>query len=128
MTNLAKAFESLPLKQAEIVELQIVPLRKLAITFHAYLAMMKGLPSGLVYDLQFNKITDFKIDMNKNRCCVDSHKAFTRSAYLAKFKKRNFVSPLKIRKDKLRHFRFILDAGQLDVIAEDFSWNMITEV
>ena len=81
-----------------------------------------------MYDVQFNKILNFKIDIRSVPGFVNSHRAFRQSSYLDTARKMSQVFSHKIHKEKLIHFQIILDTSRIDVLAEDFSSNLILEL
>ena len=120
MADLVEEFESLSiLYLASVERISIDPLKRIAMTF----------VTGKQFDLQFNKVLDFKIDIPLLRGChVTDRSAFRESEFLTSLLDRGQSFSQKVDLNKLRHFRLTFDSGRLDVLAEDFSFMMVWEL
>lgn len=127
MTSFTTGFDDLPIDQAGLTAVQVIPLKEVSIT----LFMLYGHPGrpsgGTEYNLQFHKIIDYKLQMTSfscEICIVQSHATLKDSEFLRLCRARPKKLSREVNIENLYHFQIVLDKGQLDVIAENFSWNL----
>ncbi len=128
MKGVVREFEEIQIDGAGITGLDVVPLKRIYLTLFTFAETLDDRSGGREFNIQFNKIVDFSLDMKESWCRVISHGAFSGSELLSVFKARPVNFARRVDRDKLRHFQLILDHGQLDVIAESFSCMLVWDV
>lgn len=128
MKCVVREFEEIQIDGAGLTGLDVVPLKKIYLTIFTFAETLDDKSAGREFNIQFNKIVDFSLDMEESWCRVISHSAFSESELLSAFKARPVKFPQRVDRDKLHHFQLILDHGQIDVIAESFSCMLVWEV
>lgn len=130
MTDLAAEFDELLIDQAGLTAVDIVTLRKVSVTLFTFPGHPDDPSGGKEYNVQFNKIIDYKLELtsfSSVMCIVQAHTAFRDSEFLSACRSREKEFTRTVSWEKLYHFRIVLDKGQLDVIAEDFTCNLLWE-
>ena len=128
MKSVVREFEEIQIDGAGITGLDVVPLKRIYLTLFTFSETLDDRSDGREFNIQFNKIVDFSLDMRESWCKVISHSAFSESELLSTFRERPIKFARRVNEDKLHHFQLILDHGQLDVIAESFSSMLVWEV
>jgi hypothetical protein len=128
MANVTKEFNQLPIEESRIIDFEVVPLKKLSMTLSVFPSDANDSAADNIYELQFNKILDLKIRIDTVWDLVRSHRAYRKSKYLDSIKGRSGVFSHRVNQERLLHFQVIFGTGQLDIIAEDFSSNLIWEL
>jgi hypothetical protein len=128
MRDAAADFMRLHILGAELSEVRVLPLKKLCTTFFGFGDTADGPDAGAQFDLQFNKILNFRFEFQKSRSRVTSREVYDSSEYLQTATATPIRSPHKFARDKLRHFRITFETGRLDVIAEDFTVSLFAEL
>lgn len=119
MHDVEAEFRKLPLVGCAMGEFRVIPKRKLSVTFTNH-GDAAGDPEPGQYDIQFNKIQDFRLDLPWRGSRVIAQEVFASSEYLAAA----VIDPSRpvgeMARYKLHHFHFAFDIGRIDILAENF--------
>ena len=128
MTEAYQDFNQIPLKNMMLDEIYIDPLRRARLVFGAWFLPNGETPKGTIFEIQFNKILNFNIDMKAMESSVISHSVIKESELVLSLNS-NLIEPdRKIDNEKIAHFQFVFNAGNIDFLAESFSCNLIWEL
>ncbi len=128
MHDITHSFHSLPIDGSKILQIRIVPLKRLYLSFLTFPASSSDNEGGREYDLLFSKIIDFKFDVADMSSKITSHVIFSQSSFLDNCKSSTKKYSAKFNKDKLRHYRLTFESGELNVIAEDYSCHLVWQI
>ena len=122
-------FNQLDLTGGIITEIELIPQKRLFFNLHLLSSMAIGAQRGKIYDLQFNKIFGYDVELNSAQAIITSNRSLKRSKLLASIKReKDVVFSQQINKDFLRHFKITTNVGSIDVVAESFSLSLIWEL
>ena len=128
MQDITHSFHSLPIDGSKVLQIRVVPLKKLYLTFLTFPTSSSDKEGGREYDLLFSKILDFGFDVADMSSKITSHAIFSQSIFLDNCKSSTKKYSAKFNKHKLRHYRLSFESGELNVIAEDCSCHLVWQV
>jgi hypothetical protein len=119
-------FSQLNIDGAIIRELRLVPSQKLVMTLLLGPQKQDKRAIQVEYDLQFNFVKDFRIDLQSEPWLqLVSHAVSRESQYLRDF---NTTASMDSLKENLAHYEIICAQGRLDIIARDFVFSQFNEI
>lgn len=128
MQDITHSFHSLPIDGSKVLQIRVVPLKKLYLSFLTFPTSSSDRNGGREYDLLFSKILDFEFNVADMSSTITSHDIFSQSIFLDDCKSRKKKYSAKFNKDKLRHYRLSFESGELNVIAEGWSCHLVWQV
>ena len=129
---MAEQFMALKLKGAYVRDLLIFPKKKLLVGVMIP-PVNQGKSSPRItrsYDLQFNKIVDFDIDVSAAPWLeIVSHDVLTQSPLVNRFHERERKrSSSDIPQTLVQHFQIVFDEGKVDILAETCTISLVEEL
>lgn len=126
MNELAKSLDNILVIGSMVEGIIIDPLRSIKLSFIKFPTKQNSLNIG--FDIQFNKVLNFGFSIDILPDVVQDRMSYVDKKTVCESENDWNIVSRKIRREELARHKIVLEHGFVDVVAEEFTYNVIWEI